>query len=479
MRKTTLTHLPRERGIFCNRTLNLNAIRAIGYDLDYTLVHYHVDAWEERAFFHVTQQLAREGWPVETLKFDMQSVCRGLVIDLELGNILKVNRFGYVKAAQHGTRKLDFGEMRSLYLKTLVDISLPRYAFLETLFSISEACIFIQLVDLLDAQKLQHTKIMSYYDLHRKVRAATDLAHMEGLLKADIMADPAKFVSLDPEVTKALQDQRASGKKVMLITNSLWEYANAMLTFALNPYMPKGQTWRDLFDLVIVGARKPDFFKSRVPIFELVSEDGLLRPVNGKLKEGAVYLGGNAFTVEKFLGLTGDSILYVGDHIFSDVIISKTSQEWRTAMIIREIEDEVKFLDETDSLQKTLSEKMAAKSVLEEEKEQLKVKLQRISKGYGDRPTETVEELKKRLDDLRVKIDALDGEIAPQAIQVGQGVNATWGSLMRTGNDKSLLTRQVEKYADIYTSRVSNFYYATPFRYFRSPRALLAHDLET
>jgi 5'-nucleotidase len=473
-----LTDLPRERGIFCNRTLNLNAIRAIGYDLDYTLVHYHVDAWEERAFFHVAQQLAKEGWPVETLKFDMQSVCRGLVIDLELGNVLKVNRFGYVKAAQHGSRKLDFGEMRTLYLKTLVDISLPRYAFLETLFSISEACIFIQLVDLLDAQKLKQTKIMSYADLHRKVRAATDLAHMEGLLKADIMANPAKFVSLDPEVTKALQDQRAAGKKVMLITNSEWEYANAMLTFALNPYMPEGQTWRDLFDLAIVGARKPDFFKSRVPIFELVSEDGLLRPVAGKLKEGAVYLGGNAFTVEKFLGLTGDSILYVGDHIFSDVIISKTSQEWRTAMVIREIEDEVKFLDETDALQKSLSEKMASKSLLEEEKEQLKVKLQRLNKGYGEKPTETAEQLKRRLEELRTTIDALDNEIAPDAIKVGQGVNATWGSLMRTGNDKSLLTRQVEKYADIYMSRVSNFYYATPFRYFRSPRAGLAHDKE-
>ena len=30
------------RGVFCNRTLNLRSIRAIGYDMDYTLVHYHV-----------------------------------------------------------------------------------------------------------------------------------------------------------------------------------------------------------------------------------------------------------------------------------------------------------------------------------------------------------------------------------------------------------------------------------------------------
>ena len=33
----------RTRQIFCNRTLNLRAIKAIGYDMDYTLIHYRVD----------------------------------------------------------------------------------------------------------------------------------------------------------------------------------------------------------------------------------------------------------------------------------------------------------------------------------------------------------------------------------------------------------------------------------------------------
>ncbi len=41
------------RGVFCNRTLNLRALRAIGYDMDYTLVHYQVEAWERRAYEHV------------------------------------------------------------------------------------------------------------------------------------------------------------------------------------------------------------------------------------------------------------------------------------------------------------------------------------------------------------------------------------------------------------------------------------------
>lgn len=39
-----------KRAIFCNRTLNLRAIRAIGYDMDYTLIDYDVNQWEGRAY---------------------------------------------------------------------------------------------------------------------------------------------------------------------------------------------------------------------------------------------------------------------------------------------------------------------------------------------------------------------------------------------------------------------------------------------
>ncbi len=50
----------------------------------------------------------------------------------------------------------------------------------------------------------------------------------------------------------------------------------------------------------------------------------------------------------------------------------------------------------------------------------------------------------------------------------GKHFNRRWGYLSRCGvNDKSQLMRQIEKYADIYTSRVSNFLRYTPFVYFR------------
>jgi 5'-nucleotidase len=75
------------------------------------------------------------------------------------------------------------------------------------------------------------------------------------------------------------------------------------------------------------------------------------------------------------------------------------------------------------------------------------------------------------------KAAALDGQIAPLARTATQQGNATWGLLMRAGNDKSHLARQVERYSDVYTSRVSNLLYATPFAYLRSPRGSLPHDM--
>jgi hypothetical protein len=39
------------------------------------------------------------------------------------------------------------------------------------------------------------------------------------------------------------------------------------------------------------------------------------------------------------------------------------------------------------------------------------------------------------------------------------------------------MARQLERYADIYTSRVSNLGYYTPFAYLRPPPGSLPHDV--
>src|SRR5208337_5207338 len=152
--------------------------RAIGYDMDYTLVHYRMKSWEQRAYNYVKEGLRQAGWPLDALVFDPDLVMRGLVIDTQLGNVVKANRFGYIKRAFHGTKPLEFEELRRAYQRTLVDLSEPRWHFLNTLFSISEASIFMQLVDLLDSGELHGC--IGYEEVFRRVRRSSDEAHMEG-----------------------------------------------------------------------------------------------------------------------------------------------------------------------------------------------------------------------------------------------------------------------------------------------------------
>jgi len=84
--------------------------------------------------------------------------------------------------------------------------------------------------------------------------------------------------------------------------------------------------------------------------------------------------------------------------------------------------------------------------------------------------------LAEKVTATRARLLVLDAEIAPLARAAAELANTSWGLLTRAGNDKSHLARQVERYADIYTSRVSNFLYTTPYVYLRSPRGSLPHD---
>jgi 5'-nucleotidase len=466
--------LDRSRGIFSNRTLNLGAIRAIGYDMDYTLIHYWMEVWELRAYAYIKERLQADGWPVDELTFDPLLVMRGLVIDTEHGNVVKANRFGYVKRSFHGTQPLDFGAQHHFYQRTLVDLGDSRWCFLNTLFSISEACLYMQLVDLLDSGKL--TDCMDYKDLHRRVRRAADEAHLEGRLKAEIAADPEQFVDLDERMPLALLDQKKAGKKILLITNSEWAYAAPMLSYVFDRFMPGALTWRDLFDIAIVGARKPDFFSLRLPVFEVASEDGLLREYRGPLTSGHVYMGGNAVLVEKSLGLRGEEILYVGDHIFVDVNVSKSILRWRTALVVRELEEEIAAIESFKDHQDKLSRMMQRKEELESRYSGLRLELQRIQHGYGPKSKRSTRELGRTMARLRDRVLEMDRDITPVAQAAGKLLNPNWGLLMRTGTDKSHLARQIERYADAYTSRVSNFLHVTPFAFLRSHRGSLPHD---
>ncbi len=461
---------PPARRLFCNRTLNLRGVKAIGYDMDYTLIHYYVDQWEEAAFVHARRYLEGLGWPVDDLVFDPSAFTLGLTFDLDLGNIVKATRFGYVMRAQHGARLLDFDQQRHTYFGTVTDLSEDRFEFMNTLFELSRAALWTQLVEVHDRNALPG--IATYAQLYRVIDDALAAAHLEGALKSAIIADPDRFVALDPTTVETLRDQRLAGKELLLITNSEWAYTQQMMSWAFDRYMPDGETWRDLFDIVIVSAAKPRFFSEKGPIYRIVdTERGLLEPHRGLLERGEIYHGGNASMVEDSLSHDPSQHLYVGDHLFGDVHVTKDLLRWRTCLIARELEAEVEAACEFADHEHRLEAMMAEKIELERVHSRLRLaRRRRVVSGLPhDRVDSEVEAAGRA-------IAAIDDKIAPMAKAAAEQGNPIWGPLMRAGVDKSLFARQVEKYADVYTSRVSNFAAETPYAYLRAARGSLPHD---
>lgn len=464
------SRVPADRRIYPNRTLNLRNIAAVGFDMDYTLVHYDPQAWEGAAFAAAVRLLRECGIDLSGVSFDAQAFTRGLVLDLELGNIVKANRFGYPKRASHGYALLDWPTHRSTYERTFVDLREDRWVFLNTLFSLSEAQLFAELVERVDQGSIPGVR--TYAEAFRLLADTLRRVHTEGHIKDAVTADPGAFIVPDPETPLALLDLHHAGKKLALITNSEWSYTQAVMSHTFDPYLG-GASWRSLFDILIVAARKPAFFTGEHSVYRVAdTERGLLEPYSGPLEQGEAYHGGCASMVERAFGLSGESILYIGDHVFADVNVSKKLLRWRTGLVVRELESEVRPLPQTAQIDLLMEDKRA----LEHQLATRRLMKQRHDAGYGPQPTQRCEVLEAEVADLRARIEAIDAEVAPLLIEQSQLGNARWGPLFRAGNDKSHFARQVERYADFYTSRVSNLLHATPYAYLRAPRGLLPHD---
>jgi len=180
--------------------------------------------------------------------------------------------------------------------------------------------------------------------------------------------------------------------------------------------------------------------------------------------------------VESSLSLSGADILYLGDHLFGDVHVSKEMLRWRTGLILREMESEIQALEKAKEADAKLWELMVKKTQLDATLARLRLDRQRLQKRYGPKADASPAALETSLRGITEETQELDARIAPLAKCLSEIGNPTWGPLMRAGNDKSLFARQVERYADVYTSRVSNFLAQTPFAYLRAARGSLPHE---
>ena len=126
---------------------------------------------------------------------------------------------------------------------------------------------------------------------------------------------------------EALQGAR---KRLFIVTNSPYWFIAPLLEHFV------GADWPQFFDVVVASAKKPSWFTASAPSappLRKVMRDGRhlsTQPV-ARLEAGCAYAGGSADELMALTGWTGRRVLYLGDHIFADLVDARRSRHnWLT-----------------------------------------------------------------------------------------------------------------------------------------------------
>jgi len=497
----TVSNLPSSRPIspndvFCNRELKLDTLKAVGFDMDYTLAQYQQPAFDKLAFDGAKEKLVHSlGYPVEVLNFEYDHTywVRGLIIDTQRGNFLKIDRHKYVRVAYHGFQPISKNIRKQLYSRTFNKVpSFTERTFvnMDTLFQHVDAHLFASLVELKDYGEHDFLDEKTYEEIYRHIRECVDLCHRDGVIKDEVAHNPEKYLVLDKGLVPMLKKFRENGVKVFLLTNSYWEYTSTAMNYLFHEKKVDMETqtrneWLELFDLVVVGSCKPAYLTDPyLNLFRVVPENGSLRNTDGLfeiealgengaqkfLEIGKTFQGGNWNHLQAMLDIeAGEEILYVGDHLYADVLRSKRALGWRSCFIMPELPEEMRIFEKQLGLRKAIMELRN----LRQEFSQYSDMLTRKFESSGEEMNEDWERQFLQIEDD----DAIIKEkLADANLEYHSAFHPRWGQMFVAGYQDSRFGYFVKNYACLYTSKATNLGQTAMTKSYRTSGELLPHD---
>ncbi|XP_076758556.1 5' nucleotidase B isoform X1 [Xylocopa sonorina] len=453
--------------IFVNRSLHLENIKFYGFDMDYTLAEYKSPQYEQLGFTLLKDRLVSLGYPqeIKAFEYDPSFPVRGLWFDTLYGNLLKVDAYGNILVCVHGFEFLKHSQVYELYPNKFLQLDESRVYVLNTLFNLPETYLLACLIDFF-TNSPQYTRektgvkegelTMSFKSIFQDVRNAVDWIHLHGDLKTKTIENLDEYVKKDKRLPMFLNRIRESGAKIFLLTNSDYVFTDKIMTYLFDfPHGAKPdephRNWKTYFDTIVVDARKPLFFGEGTILRQVDTRTGALKlgTHKGPLHTGEVYSGGSCDVFTELIGAKGKDVLYVGDHIFGDILKSKKIRGWRTFLIVPELVQELHVW--TDKCQ------------LFAELQNLDVMLGEMYKNLDSSTKEKpdISKLRASIRDVTHKMDLSYGMM---------------GSLFRSGSRQTFFSSQVVRYADLYAATFLNLIYY-PFSYmFRAPAMLMPHE---
>ena len=230
------------------------------------------------------------------------------------------------------------------------------------------------------------------------------------------------------------------------------------------------------------------------------------------LAEGKVFQGGNWNHLHRMLRLsTGSALVYVGDHMYSDILRSKRTLGWRTVLMVPELEHEVKMLEESEDERIANQRLRQARARIDLQIRRLQLRRMEVlsdavatndavaaaaaaaaidaEAGDADAAEAAAAAASAAADEsatlaaLEAEEDRLYAEQSKLTEQLARALEARheafhpqWGQLFKAGHQNSRWAQQVQDYACLYTSHATNLRYATSSTSFRALVDLMPHD---
>ena len=292
------------------RDVKLDAIEAVGFDLDFTLAPYDAGRVTQLTTEEAAQRLGLRASP-ESCEVGIR---RGDLIDTTNAVLIRTDPFGVALDAWNLERHLKSTEIEDLYGADGPIAPGGRFQPVDSFYAFADALLFLHLAQ-------EHSPGVTPVQCWRRTRSITDKLHAEGYLYKQIAESPATFIPPDYSAAPILAAVRDSGRSAFLITNAPPSYAEAILeAIGLDDCA---------FDFAVFESSKPDFFRSST----------ILNPLAGHHARFATrtYIGGSLKALEQQQHLAGRDVLYVGDHVYGDIIRASRLRAWRTLLVIPEL----------------------------------------------------------------------------------------------------------------------------------------------
>jgi len=346
-----------EGGTMRSQDSPLENVNCIGFDMDHTLVRYNIPKFYKLVLkCFVNYLIEKENWDPEDLKYDIKSeyAMKGLVMDIEKGNVVTLDSNKHVLRAMHGLTPLTDQEILEVYPDPILHFDghpPDRFFTATSYFEAAPCALYLHLVATQDAKGESSDYWPTAMALFSGYSHFMGNEKEHGSYYPEIKKNPGNYIlKASQQLVDGLQHLKDGGIKLFLITNSSPDYTELVMKYAF------GEKFHELFDVVVVNARKPYFFNSEIPFQEYgtyaTADEGsvLEEGPNLALKPTPVLGGGNAHVLIDAVikhykqtmkvgqaSLEKLKCLFVGDNILTDVVAPK-SVNWATVAVVEELD---------------------------------------------------------------------------------------------------------------------------------------------